>query len=668
MIVCIAEKPSVARDIAHVLGATQSHQGYLEGNGYRVTWTFGHLCTLKEPHDYHNQWKMWTLSALPMMPQRFGIKLIEDKGIEAQFEVIKKLVEQATLVVNCGDAGQEGELIQRWVLQLANCQCPVERLWLSSMTEEAIREAFQNLKPQAHYQNLYHAGLSRAIGDWLLGFNATRVYTLKYGKKGGDILSVGRVQTPTLALIVERYEEVQYFVPRPYWEIKTIYRNTTFSSTHGRYLRLADAKQAIEALSEQELTVTEVTKKEGRDLPPRLFDLTSLQIECNKKFGFTADQTLKLIQSLYEKKLVTYPRVDTTYLTDDIYPKVKGILTQLQSYAPEVVRPLLEKSIPKSKRNFDNKKVTDHHAIIPTGYSPGNTSPDEKQVYHTVFLRFCAALYPECKYQQTTVLAQAGTVELKATGRVITNPGWKVVYTNDTSPADDNKEDKEEKQTLPPFKKGEHGPHSPSLTQKETTPPKLYTEASLLNAMETAGKLVEDEELKDAMKQKGIGRPSTRASIIETLLKRDYVRKEKKNLIPTPKGIALVHTIHNELLKSVRLTGEWEYKLRLIDRGEYNAEQFLQELKEMVQQLVLDVKLDNTPLQHNTTPPLTVCCPACNTGTLLRGRTAYGCNRYNKGCTFRIPYNQLPATASGIEVQAYINRHIHGILPGNEQE
>lgn len=650
MIVCIAEKPSVARDIAQVLGATARKQGYLEGNGYQVTWTYGHLCTLKEPHDYSSHWKRWTLSSLPVIPVRFGIKLLDQKGIEEQFQVIKELVSAASMVINCGDAGQEGELIQRWVLQLSDCKVSVKRLWLSSMTEEAIREAFQDLKPQEEYQNLYYAGLSRAIGDWLLGLNATRLYTLKYTSPGEPVLSVGRVQTPTLALIVERYEDILNFRPEPYWEIKTIYRETTFSSTQGRYTSLADAQTALHALSQEELTVIDVIKKPGRELPPRLFDLTSLQIECNKKFSYTADQTLQLIQNLYEKKLVTYPRVDTTYLTDDIYKKIPAILHQLRSFSPELIVPLETRKLPKSKRNFDNAKVTDHHAIIPTGYLPSALGMQEENVYRLVFLRFCAALYPEMKYQQTIVMAQAGGVELKATGRVITQMGWKQVYADET----DLDKDDDTKSQLPLFRKGEHGSHTPSLKEKETLPPKHYTEATLLNAMETAGKLIEEDDLKEALKQKGIGRPSTRASIIETLLKRGYVRKERKSLLPTPKGIDLIHTIHNDLLKSVRLTGEWEYKLRLIDRGEYSPVVFLDELKEMVTQLVLDVKLDNEPLHRPGCPSLPP-CPRCSKGSLLRGRTAYGCSRFDEGCDFRISFEDLPIESSSAEIQAYIS-------------
>ena len=663
MIVCIAEKPSVARDIAQVLGATSRQQGYIEGNGYRVTWTFGHLCTLKEPHDYLPQWKRWTLSSLPIIPDRFGIKLLRDKGVAEQFDVIKSIVAEADLVINCGDAGQEGELIQRWVLQLAECKCPIKRLWLSSMTEEAIREAFATLKDAEVYQNLYYAGLSRAIGDWILGFNATRLYTLKYSRPSERVLSVGRVQTPTLALIVDRYEEIRDFVPQPYWEIKTLYRDVQFSSTKGRYLILQEAQDAMAEIAGTELTITDITKKAGRELPPRLFDLTSLQIECNRKFSYTADQTLKLIQSLYEKKLVTYPRVDTTYLTDDIYPKIPHILNQLRSFDPSMVEPLLGSKIPKSKRNFDNSKVTDHHAIIPTGYVPNSLSQEETSVFRSIFLRFCAAFYPEMKYEQTTVMAKAGSVEFKATGRVIKQQGWKSVYLSDPS---DEEESQDEKKSLPTFTVGEHGPHTPGLQEKETTPPKNYTEATLLNAMETAGKLVEDEDLKDAMKQKGIGRPSTRAGIIETLLKRKYIRKERKSLVPTETGIDLIHTIHNELLKSVRLTGEWEYKLRLIDQGKYSATRFLDELKEMVAELVLEVKLDNEPLHRPTAPSSQgitsntsasdeVPCPKCHKGVLLRGRTAYGCSRYREGCDFRIPFETLPADSDPAAIRSYLS-------------
>ncbi|MDO4695411.1 DNA topoisomerase 3 [Porphyromonas sp.] len=653
MILCIAEKPSAAREIAQVIRATSRHDGYFEGNGYRVTWTFGHLCTLKDPGDYKPEWKRWTISSLPLIPERFSIKLIEDKGIEAQFNTIKRLVSEASVVINCGDAGQEGELIQRWVLQLAECKCPVKRLWLSSMTAEAIAEAFQNLRDASEFQNLYYAGLSRAIGDWILGLNATRLYTLKFSRPGEKLLSVGRVQTPTLALIVERYEEIQNFKPEPYWEIKTTYREAIFASTKGRYTTVQEAQEIIDKIASKDLTVTDIKVKKGKEGAPRLFDLTSLQVECNKKFSYTAEETLRYIQSLYEKKLTTYPRVDTTYLTSDLYDKCPSILNGLYQIVPHLIEPLKSKKLPKQKKHFDDSKVTDHHAIIPTGYQPSGLSVFEQNVYDIILKRFIAIFYPDMQYEGTTVMADIGGIEFKATGRVITDLGWKAVYDFSTSDDEEGGEN-EDKRTLPVFSKGEHGPHKPDLLEKETQPPKNYTEASLLVAMETAGKLVDDEELKDAMKQKGIGRPSTRAAIIETLLKRKYIRKERKSLIPTPMGMELIHIIDNELLKSVRLTGEWEYKLRLIDKGEYAPEQFLNELKEMVSNLMLEVKLDNRSMHsllesaHQRATDKTNKkdtnllkegdkCPKCGKGTIIRGNTALGCSRYKEGCDMRAP-------------------------------
>ncbi|MDO5035578.1 MAG: DNA topoisomerase 3 [Porphyromonas sp.] len=592
MILCIAEKPSAGRDIAQVIGATTRRDGYMEGNGYCVTWTFGHLCQLKDPADYTPYWRAWSLSRLPMIPQRFGIKLIQDSGVEAQFQVIKSLVAKAEYVINCGDAGQEGELIQRWVLQLAECKIPIKRLWLSSMTQEAIREAFQNLKPSQDYERLYHAGLARAIGDWLLGINGTRLYTLKYGGNSYDrqMLSVGRVQTPTLALIVDRHEEITNFVSEPYWEIKTLYRGALFASTKGRYQSAEEATSVMEQIADSDLYIRDLNKRKGSEGPPRLFDLTSLQVEANKKFAYAADDTLSIIQSLYEKRLVTYPRVDTTYLTDDIYPKCPGILAALPAPYAELAQPLRGHKLRKSKKVFDASKVTDHHAIIPTGERPGGLSPQEYNIYDLIVRRFIAVFYPDMKYEQTTVMAEVEEIEFKATGRVILDEGWRVVFAKE-EPAEEGKEENEDtNKDLPPFVVGEHGPHKPDLLEKQTRPPRYYTEATLLTAMETAGKLVEDEELQEAMKQKGIGRPSTRAAIIETLLKRRYIRKERKNLIPTELGIRLIHTIKNELLKSVQLTGEWEYKLRLIDKGEYKAADFLSELKSMLCDMVLEVK------------------------------------------------------------------------------
>ena len=567
MKVCIAEKPSVAREIAEVLGAKNKMKGYIEGNGYQVTWTFGHLCTLKEPHEYTPEWKRWSLSSLPMIPPRFGIKLIDSPSYVEQFQVIEKLMQNAEMVINCGDAGQEGELIQRWVMQKAGVTCPVYRLWISSLTEEAIREGFQKLKEQESFNKLYEAGLSRAIGDWLLGMNATRLYTLKYGQNR-QVLSIGRVQTPTLALIVNRQNEIANFTPEPYWELKTVYRNTTFSSTKGKFTDKTEGENFLTVVKEEDFEVTDTSEKKGKEYPPRLFDLTSLQVECNKKFAFSAEDTLKLIQSLYEKKVTTYPRVDTTFLSDDIYPKVPNTLKGMTDYA-ELTAPLLGKKLPKSKKVFDDTKVTDHHAIIPTGVRPNNLSENERKVYDLVARRFIAAFYPDCQISTTTVLGKVGKVEFKVTGKQILEPGWRVVFGAEQK--DPDAEPSEEEGILPEFVKGERGPHEPILGEKWTQAPKPYTEATLLRAMETAGKLVDNDELRDALKENGIGRPSTRAAIIETLFKRNYVRKEKKNLIATPTGMELIGTIQEELLKSAELTGLWEKKLRQIEKGTYEA-------------------------------------------------------------------------------------------------
>ena len=589
MIVCIAEKPSVAKEIADILGARSRHDGYYEGNGYQVTWTFGHLCTLKEPHDYTPMWQRWSLSSLPMIPPRFGIKLIDDRGIEKQFAIIERLMKSADMIVNCGDAGQEGELIQRWVMQKAQAKCPVKRLWVSSLTEEAIREGFATLKDQSEYQALYEAGLSRAIGDWLLGMNATRLYTLKYAKNK-QVLSIGRVQTPTLALIVKRHLEIANFVPQPYWELKTVYRDTTFSVTEGRFDNEEKGREALEKITGEPFIVTDITAKNGTELPPKLYDLTSLQVDCNKKFGLSADQTLQIIQSLYEKKVTTYPRVDTTFLSDDIYPKCPNILKGLRDYQT-LVMPLVDKPLLKSKKVFDNKKVTDHHAIIPTGVYPQGLTDLEKKVYDLVARHFIAVFYPDCKFRTTTVLGESAGVEFKTSGKVITEPGWRVVFAG--QPTD---EEKENDNLLPEFTKGESGPHTPGLAEKWTQPPKNYTEATLLRAMETAGKLVDDEELRDAMKENGIGRPSTRAAIIETLFKRNYIRREKKNIVATQTGIELIGIIRNELLKSAELTGRWEKKLRDIEKRQYEAKTFIEELKEMLSTVVNDVLRDNSQI------------------------------------------------------------------------
>ena len=603
MVVCIAEKPSVARDIARIIGANSSHQGYMEGNGYQVTWTFGHLCTLKEPHDYTPMWKTWSLSSLPMIPQRFGIKLIEEESIKKQFAIIEKLMQAADGIVNCGDAGQEGELIQRWVMQKAQAKCPVKRLWISSMTDEAIREGFRQLKDQAEYQPLYLAGLSRAIGDWILGMNATRLYTLKYGQNK-QVLSIGRVQTPTLALIVNRQKEIDSFKPEPYWVLSTIYRDTTFTATQGKFLSKEEGEKAFQLIADKPFEVTSVQKKAGKELPPQLYDLTSLQVDCNKKFGYAAEMTLNLIQSLYEKKFTTYPRVDTQYLSDDIYPKCPGIMnglfqTRFGNVAPyaELVRPLGGKPLKKDKKVFDTSKVTDHHAIIPTGVPPHGLSDMEQRVFDLVARRFIGAFYPECKFSTTTVLGKAGEVEFKVTGKEILDPGWRAVQyvaASQQQPTDEEKEKKDEERTLPTFVKGESGPHTPTLTEKQTTPPPYYTEATLLRAMETAGKFVEDEELRAALKENGIGRPSSRAGIIETLFKRHYIRRERKRLVATPTGIELIGLIKEELLKSCELTGIWEKKLRDIEHLKYDPAQFIQELKQQITVIVNQVLSDST--------------------------------------------------------------------------
>ena len=728
MIVCIAEKPSVARDIADVLGAKEKKDGYIEGNGYQVTWTFGHLCTLKEPHEYTPNWKSWSLGSLPMIPPRFGIKLISNPTYERQFHTIENLMQHADMIINCGDAGQEGELIQRWVMQKAGARCPVKRLWISSLTEEAIREGFAKLRDASDFQPLYEAGLSRAIGDWLLGMNATRLYTMKYGQNR-QVLSIGRVQTPTLALIVNRQLEIQNFVPKQYWELKTVYRDTTFSAilrkseeelvleaekqkeaiAAGKKPKKEEENRGIDPITDRErglallnqiknspFTVTDVTKKEGREAPLRLFDLTSLQVECNKKFAYSADETLKIIQSLYEKKVATYPRVDTTYLSDDIYPKCPGILKGLRDYET-FTAPLAGTALLKSKKVFDNSKVTDHHAIIPTGQHPQNLTDMERRVFDLIARRFIAVFYPDCKFATTTVLGEVESIEFKATGKQILEPGWRVIFGTPSAQSQEEKEEKgEEENVLPAFVKGESGPHVPDLYEKWTQPPRPYTEATLLRAMETAGKLVDNDELRDALKENGIGRPSTRAAIIETLFKRNYIRKEKKNLIATPTGVELIQIIHEELLKSAELTGIWEKKLREIERRTYNAGQFLEELKQMVSEVVMSVLSDNSnrhitiqapapekgskasakteaadkpkkePKKRaprksaaagkkteqasgavaasSTEVPVQADdfvgqpCPICGKGTVIKGKTAYGCSEWKSGCTFRKPF------------------------------
>ena len=695
MIVCIAEKPSVAKDIARIIGANSARDGYMEGNGYQVTWTFGHLCELKEPDDYTPMWKRWSLSALPMIPQRFGIKLINDEGIKKQFSTIERLMQAADSIINCGDAGQEGELIQRWVMQKAQAKCPVKRLWISSMTDEAIKQGFAELKDQQEYQSLYLAGLSRAIGDWLLGMNATRLYTLKYGQNK-QVLSIGRVQTPTLALIVNRQKEIDNFEPEPYWVLATIYRNTQFTATSGKFTSKEEGEKAFSTIAGKPFTVTDVSKKKGTEAPPHLYDLTSLQVDCNKKFAYSADITLKLIQSLYEKKFTTYPRVDTQYLTDDIYPKVPQILngvSQAKIMSQQKYLPLVQqlaasgKKLPKSKKVFDNSKVTDHHAIIPTGVPPTGLTDMEANVYDLIAKRFISVFYPDCKFSTTTVIGEVVNedgdkpekIEFKVSGKEILEPGWREVYSKDVKANDEedsqdgnsggdagngaNKKENVEERTLPSFVKGESGDHTPTLTEKWTTPPKYYTEATLLRAMETAGKFVEDEELRAALKENGIGRPSSRAGIIETLFKRHYIRRQRKNLMATPTGIELIDTIHEELLKSCELTGIWEKKLRDIEHKTYDPGQFINELKEQINQIVNDVLADNSsritttteedlkkkePKKKKAAPKpkklpaddsiIGKVCPVCGQGTIIKGKTAYGCSNWKGGCKFRLPF------------------------------
>ncbi len=675
MKLCITEKPSVAKDIAAILGASKRYDGYYEGPDYRVTWTFGHLCTLKEPADYTELWKRWSLGALPMIPQRFGIKVIADKGIEKQFNIIKTLIGEADEVINCGDAGQEGELIQRWVMQKADIHCPVKRLWISSLTDESIREGFKSLKPEADYDSLYYAGLSRAIGDWILGMNATRLYSLKYSAPG-NVLSIGRVQTPTLALIVQRHHEIANFKPEDYWELKTLYRDVTFNATSGRFATEGDAMAALGLIKGKPMVITDVSEKKGREAPPRLFDLTSLQVECNKKWGWTADDTLRLIQSLYEKKVTTYPRVDTTYLSEDIYPKVPVILKQMTPYA-QLTASLLAGKLPKSKKVFDNSKVTDHHAIIPTGQAPSSLVGDERKLYHLIALRFIGAFYPDCVFQSTTVLGEVDSVGFKASGKVIVEPGWRSIYA-----AKDNDGDNAEEGILPPFAVGESGSHEPSLLKKQTQPPKLYTEGTLLRAMESAGKTVDDEELREAMKENGIGRPSTRAAIIETLFRRRYIYRDKKNIRASQAGIDLIATINEELLKSAKLTGLWENKLRRIERGEFSAAEFIAELKTLIGDIVINVLSDNSsrhieveqkvdrkaegksgkeasekkPRAPRVRKLDDVKCPVCGKGHILKGNTAYGCSCFRDGCSLRIDFSECGSDLTPAKVANYIKK------------
>ena len=687
MIVCIAEKPSVARDIARIIGATADHKTYMEGNGYQVTWTFGHLCCLKEPNDYTENWRHWSLAALPMLPPRFGIKLIEDRGIKEQFDTIERLYSKADEIINCGDAGQEGELIQRWVMQKAGAKCPVKRLWISSMTDEAIREGFRNLKDQSHYQPLYLAGLSRAIGDWILGMNATRLYTLKYGQ-GRQVLSIGRVQTPTLALIVNRQKEIDNFKPEPYWVLATLYRDVVFTATQGKFSSKEEGEKAFSTIAGKPFVVTAVQKKKGTEAPPHLYDLTSLQVDCNSKFGYSAEMTLNIVQSLYEKKFTTYPRVDTQYLPDDVYPKCPQILNGVYQsliagqsvYAP-LVKPLGGKPLPKTKKVFDASKVTDHHAIIPTGVPIRGLTDIEQNVFDLIARRFIAVFYPDCRFSTTTVQGKVEDVTFKVSGKEILDPGWRKVYGKEArQQTDDEARKTDEERVLPQFTVGESGPHEPTLTEKHTTPPKYYTEATLLRAMETAGKFVEDEELRAALMENGIGRPSSRAGIIETLFKRRYIRRERKNLVATPTGIGLIDIIREELLKSCELTGIWEKKLRDIEHQRYDAAQFVAELKQQITDIVKDVLQDASPRRLVITDDATEQvarkpksrkaapkatkpkqnsakssdgqqpaiapsddligkpCPLCGKGVVIKGRTAYGCSLWREGCAFKLPF------------------------------
>jgi len=667
---CITEKPSVAKDIASILGATTRRDGYYEGGGYKVTWTYGHLCTLKEPADYTDLWKRWSLGALPMIPPKFGIKLIEQESIIKQFNVIKSLIADASEVINCGDAGQEGELIQRWVMQKANCQCQVNRLWISSLTDESIREGFKSLKPQSHFDNLYYAGLSRAIGDWILGMNATRLYSLKYSSPG-KVLSIGRVQTPTLALIVQRHYEIANFQPQDFWELKTSYKDVVFNATSGRFMSVKDANLALNKIKDALFEIKDVSEKKGKESPLRLFDLTSLQVECNKRWGWSAEDTLRLIQSLYEKKVTTYPRVDTTYLSDDLYPKIPDILKQLTPYT-NLTSSLLATKLYKSKKVFDNSKVTDHHAIIPTGHSPSSLVGDERKLFHLIALRFIAAFYPDCEFLTTTVLGDAGGVEFKAVGKIIVNPGWRLVFNKEKTVTSDNGDEDE---ILPSFSVGECGEHIPSLLKKMTQPPKYYTEGTLLREMESAGKTVDDEELREVMKENGIGRPSTRAAIIETLYKRRYIYRERKNIMVSQAGIDLITIINEELLKSAKLTGLWENKLRRIERGDYSALDFISELKTLVEEIVLNVLSDNSSKkiviledeskQHvkkkvssrkmRITRFEQVMCPKCKVGHILKGKTAFGCSEYKNGCDLKLMFDQYSETLSPSKLNKLIN-------------
>jgi len=680
MIVCIAEKPSVAKDIAEVLGAKQRMDGYYEGNGYQVTWTFGHFCTLKEPHDYDMKWKYWKLEEIPVIPANFGIKLIENEGAKKQFACIERLIQNCSEVINCGDAGQEGELIQRWVLLKAKCKVPVKRLWISSLTEEAIREGFQKLKPSSDYDLLYSAGSARAVGDWLLGINATRLFTVKFGR-GQSTFSIGRVQTPTLAMIVQRQKEIDAFLSDEYWELKTVYRDTEFLCQIDRLQSADKAEKGLSYLKQHEFEITSFEQKEGKEGNPRLYDLTSLQVDGNRKYGYTADETLKLIQNLYEKKLTTYPRVDTTYLSEDIHPKIPGILNGMKYYS-RFIAPLLEKPIPKSKVVFDDKKVTDHHAIIPTGVVPSGINPAEQHIYDLIAKRFIAVFYPECKVSNTTVLGKVDKLEFKATGKQIIDPGWRIIYADDT-PSKESKDTSEER-LMPTFVQGEKGPHTPVIHQGKTSPPKYYTEATLLRSMETAGRNVEDHELRELMKDQGIGRPSTRANIIETLFRRKYIERKRKNIVATVTGMGLIDTIQNELLKSAELTGDWERKLRLIEKGEYEAAVFKKELIQMVVDLTEEVifnshhrTIEIAPTVIEKAPPKPrapkkskeeikleeTICPKCKSAKLMRGKAAVGCANF-ANCGFKIPFELMGKTLTDSQLVDLVLKGKTGVIKG----
>jgi len=683
MKVCIAEKPSVAKEIAQVIGATVRKDGYFEGNGYQVTWTFGHFCTLLPPEGYKPHWKRWDLNSLPMLPERFETQVMDNGGVKKQFKVIESLFAKAALVINCGDAGQEGELIQRWVIKAAGYKGPVQRLWISSLTTEAIKAGFDKLEPAEQFDNLFYAGSSRAIGDWLLGMNATRLYTLKYGGYK-QVLSIGRVQTPTLAMLVQRHHEIANFQPQPYWELQTVYRETTFNNTEGRFLKKEDGEKLLHQISGQDLEITDIEKKDGKEYAPKLFDLTSIQVFCNNRFGFTAEVTLKMVQGLYEKKVVTYPRVDTTFLPNDMYPKIPGILQGLTNYA-SYTEPLLGKKIRKSTKVFNDNKVTDHHAIIPTG-EQRSLGPDEQKVYDTIVRRFLAVFYPDCKVAKTSVKATVETVQFVASGKVILDEGWRVLYSKEKKDSEGGENKEAEEGILPAFEKGERGPHEPSFLEKVTKPPNNHTEASLLRSMETAGKQVEDEELSDLMKANGIGRPSTRANIIETLFRRKYTERRKKQVVPTEMGIQLIATIQNKLLKSAELTGQWEKQLKEIEQGDYSAKQFITNMKKMVDDLVVEVRMETgKPRLASTAAPVArpaqttakkapaakglvgAKCPKCSNGNLLKGNSSFGCSQYKAGCDFRLPFVFLEKKLTESQLKRLVEKKATTKLKGFKQ-